>query len=261
MKKVLIALASVIAVALFVGVAGFFIFKSTKPLSTVVIDTSGLPQSGYIEHAKYYDITTNYATSTPLLALGVPSDATAIASMKKFVSDTISQFKSDGNFANLTPTDVATLGFSSDHKESLEIRYLIASSPHTVSYLFTVYENTFGAHPNTYFRTFTFDTTAGAELSLADLFISNASYLEKLSEISRRSLPDVIGGEVDAAFKKNFIDPGTTPNAKNFANFFFDNQDFVILFAPYAVAPYSAGPQTLRIPVSELASLLKPEYR
>ncbi len=257
MKKVLIALGSVVGVAIIVGLAGFFIFKSTKPLS-VVIDTSGLPAGGYTEHAKYYDITAYYATSTPLIRISTSADAVAVASMKKFVGDTIAQFKTDGNFANLTPDDIATIGFSADHKEALEIKYLVASSPRTVSYIFTLYENTFGAHPNMYFRTFTFDTTTGTELSLADLF-ADSKYLAKLSEISRAKLPSVIGEDAD--FKKSFINPGTTPDEKNFSNFFFDNRDFVILFAPYAVAPYAAGPQTLRIPVSELTSILKMEYQ
>ena len=56
------------------------------------------------------------------------------------------------------------------------------------------------------------------------------------------------------------INMGTTPEEVSFENFYFDGNDLVILFAPYQVAAYAAGPQTLRIPLSELASILKPEY-
>jgi hypothetical protein len=57
------------------------------------------------------------------------------------------------------------------------------------------------------------------------------------------------------------LSAGTTPEEKNFANFFLDNQEFVLLFPPYQVAPYAAGPQTLRIPLPELSNILKQEYR
>ena len=147
------------------------------------------------------------------------------------------------------------MGFDKGRKETLQITYLIASSAHTVSYIFTIYEDTLGAHGNTFFHTFTFDTGTGASLSLADIFSS--SYLDTLSSISRTKLPSVIGDDADPAFINN----GTTPDEKNFENFFFDNRDFVVLFAPYQVAAYADGPQTLRIPLSELSSILKPEYR
>ena len=177
--------------------------------------------------------------------------------MQDFVSDTITQFKTDGNFANLTPTDITTMGFDQGRKEKLQIVYLIASSPHTVSYIFTIYEDTLGAHGNTLFKTFTFDTTTGAPLALADLFSPSADYLDALSSISRAKLPAILGSSADTTFITN----GTTPEDTNFANFFFDNHQLVILFAPYAVGPYTAGPQTLYIPASELSTILKPEYQ
>ena len=69
-------------------------------------------------------------------------------------------------------------------------------------------------------------------------------------------LPAIIGQGADASF----INPGTTPDATNFQNFFFDNNNLIILFAPYAVAPYSSGPQTLPIPAAQLSTILKSQY-
>lgn len=230
-------------------------YAATKPLPAKApgIDAGSVASTNYVEHAQYYDIATNYASSTPLQG---EKNVAAVALMQKFVTDTIAQFKTDGNFANLTPEDVKILGFDRGNKETLQISYFIASSPRTVSYIFTVYEDTLGAHGNTFFHTFTFDTTKGTELSLSDIFTTN-SYLNTLSSLCRTKLPAIIGDGVEM----NFITGGTTPEEKNFQNFFFDNQDFVILFDPYAVAPYSSGPQTLRIPLSELANILKLEYR
>ena len=240
-------------------VGGIIFYAATKPLTAVAPGTAApLPENGYLEHAAYYDIAANYATSTPLLAdIGPAANAAAVARMEAFISDTIAQFKTDGNFANLTASDIRTMGFDRGRKETLQIVYLIASSAHTVSYIYTTYLDTLGAHGNTFFHTFTFDTTTGAPLSLADAFLPGSSYLETLSGLAREKLPGTIGQGASA----QMLDAGTTPDAKNFANFFFDNKDFVVLFAPYAVAPYAAGTQTLRIPVAQLAAILKPEYR
>ena len=228
-----------------------------------------LSGSKYTEHAPYYDIAANYASSTDIVTVSAVANTAAVALMKEFVSSTITKFKTNGNFANLTSHDIVMMGFDKGRKESLQITYLIGSSAHTLSYIFTITEDTLGAHPNLFFKTFSFDTDpsthsgqAGAPLALTDLFVPGSEYLAALSRIARTKLPAVIGTKlVDADFIKNFIMPGTTPEEKNFDNFFFDNQDFVILFAPYAVAPYSAGPQTLRIPLTDLSDILKPAYR
>ena len=254
-KKILVG--AIASLAIF-GAIAFFAMKTPFPAKAPGTPAPTLSGSDYVEHAPYYDITANYASSTPLLAsAGTAADAAAVALMRKFVSDTIAQFKTDGTFTNLTPSDVQMRGLTGGRKEKLEIVYLIGSSSHTISYIFTIYEDTLGAHGNTFFKTFTFDTTTGAPLALQDVFTPGAPYLSTLSQVSRAKLPGIIGQYADT----HFIQNGTGPDDKNFENFFFDNRDFVILFAPYAVAPYAAGPQTLRIPVSELVSILKPEYQ
>ncbi|HUX80914.1 MAG TPA: RsiV family protein [Candidatus Paceibacterota bacterium] len=237
-----------------VVLAGLIFYSVTRPVPAKapgVSEALPLPAGTYSEHTAQYDIATYYATSTPLRGA---ANTAALALMEKFVSDSIGQFKSDGNFANLTPQDIEMMR---GRKEKLEIMYLIASSPHTISYIFTTYEDTLGAHGNTFFHTFTFNTSTGALVTLSDVFTLNTPYLETLSSISRTKLPGVIGSTADASFIQN----GTEPKESNFQNFFIDNSYFVVLFAPYAVAPYSAGPQTLRIPMSELGNILQIPYR
>lgn len=242
-----------------VVIAGSILYAALKPVPAKAPGTGiVLPATGYSEQAKYYDINANYATSTPLLkSASALADATARSLMLGFIRDTIATFKTEGNFDNLTATDIKTIGFDQGRKEKLEIIYMIASSPRTVSYIFTIYQDTLGAHGNTFFKTFTFNTKTGAALGLSDIFSPGANYLGTLSSLARAKLPEVIGDSTDTAFIKG----GTTPEAKNFEDFFFDNNQMVILFAPYAVAPYAAGSQTLRIPVSELSSILKSTYR
>ena len=218
-------------------------------------ETAALSAGSYSEHTGSYDIAANYPTTTPLLAsVGAAENDSAIALMRNFVGGTVSTFKA--GFTSNT-YGAGTPAQPSDGKGSLQIVYLIGSSAHTVSYIFTIYEDTGGAHPFSYFKTFAFDTKTGAALSLADIFLPGASYLDRLSSISRSELPGIIGPGADTQFIQN----GTTPEEKNFENFFFDNSDFVILFPTYQVAPYALGPQTLRIKTETLSDILKPEYR
>ncbi len=242
---------------LVLAVFGIGFYAATRPAPSTAPETTQspvLPGGSYTEHAQYYDVTANYATSTPLAGR---ANAAAVALMQKFVADTIAQFKTDGNFANLTQKDITMMGFDQGRKEKLQILYLFGSSAHTISYIFTTYMDTLGAHGNTTFKTFTFDTSTGALLSLSGVFLPGANYLGTLSSMSRAQLPAMLR---DAA-NSRMIEDGTTPDEANFQNFFFDNRDFVVLFDPYQVAPYAAGPQTVRIPLEELSNVMKPEYR
>lgn len=246
-----------------VVVAAIVFFALTRPapkaLHTATPEELAATQSrSYTEKTAYYEIATNYASSTLLRTdVSVAADDAAVAVMKNFVMGTVAQFKKDGNYANLTAKDIQMLGFDRGRKNTLNIVYLISTAPRTVSYIYTVYLDTGGAHGNTFFHTFTFDTKTGNALALADIFAPGADYLGSLSGIARAKLPAILQEHMDA----QMLDNGTTPDAKNFENFFLDNATLSILFSPYQVAPYSSGPQTLQIPLSELASTLKPEYR
>ncbi|MDO8407753.1 MAG: RsiV family protein [bacterium] len=230
-----------VALIIVAGAAVYFSFRTTPAKAPGTLTGTAAIANPYVEHTQYYDIAANYPTTTPLSA---QASKTAVEAMQGWIIDTVSQFKSEN-------------GLNQGPKLSLQILYLIASSPHTVSYIFTTSEETGGAHPNVFFKTFTFDKQAGAELSLADLFAPGADYLGMLSKIARAKLPALIGQYAD----QKMITDGTTPETNNFQNFFVDNATLDILFEPYDVAPYAAGSQTLQIPLADLASILKSEYR
>lgn len=220
-----------------------FIFKAIPALAPTSLPFSG---NSYSEHTTYYDIATNFATSTPL---SKRANATAVMHMEQFVQNTVTQFKADGHFDHLTSEDIAAMN---GRKETLQIAYLMASSPHTVSYIFTIYEDTLGAHGNTVFRTFTFNTETGALLPLGDLFKPSSDYLTSLSTLARTELT----ASLNDPSMTSFIVDGTKPDTNHFQDFFLDNQDLVLLFPAYQVAPYAAGPQTVRIPSSALPDML-----
>ncbi len=237
MRKLAISTTAIILVIL----VGIGLYLSVKPISTKTPEVT-LPVGGsYNEHTEYYDIATNYPITTSLTGT---ANGPALALIRNFIGQTIQQFKN------------SFTAFAQGRKSALQITYLIGSSINTLSYIFTIYENIGGTH-SMFFHTFVFDTTTGQNLSLADLFRPGAHYLDILSQISRAELPTVIGiGTTDLAT----ITSGTKPYEKNFSDFFFDNNDFVLLFPPYQVASYAAGPQTLRIPLQKLSSILKSKY-
>ena len=209
------------------------------------------------EHAQFYDIEAAYPAETLLLAsAGAKADATAIAAMKAFIDKTVSDFKREGNFANLTKEDLQIMGYEDGRKQALAIEYDETKGAHTVSYAYTIYVDTFGAHPNAFFRTFTFDTESGAELSIQNLFLPKTPYLARLSEISRTELTKTLGLDIDI----KYMNEGTAPETKNFQSFTINGDALVLIFPPYQVGPYALGTQTVTIPLVQLKDILKAAY-
>jgi hypothetical protein len=201
------------------------------------------------EHAQYYDITASYPTG---------AGASAVEAMKQFELSAIADFKQQGKFSNLSATDIKMMGYDQGRKESLDITYQMKSGANTISYVFTTVTDTFGAHPNTDFKTFTFDKKTGGMLSLSDLFAPGANYLASLSTIARKMLPATIAareGIKASAVDTTMLNAGTSAKAENFKDWYVDGTNLVIVFPPYAVAAYAAGAQTLTIPFSQLTSL------
>jgi hypothetical protein len=223
------------------------------PGSSTSMDTSTSPAGPYVEDTKYYRISVDIPEKTTLPAR---SNDAARTSMRNYLLGVIAEFKANGNFTTLTPEDEQMMGYDRGRKQELQVTYEIKSSPRTATYVYTIYEDTFGAHGNIYFHTFTFDTTSGAELKLTDIFTPGSDYLDALSGYARTQLPQILG----TASNDEFIAIGTTPVLSNFENFFFEDRELVILFPPYQVAAYAAGPQKLRIPTASL-STLRPEFR
>jgi hypothetical protein len=227
---------------------------TTTPVATTAPETQGL---SIVEHAAYYDIDAKYPASA---GLSGSADSVAVALMKKFETTAIAQFKSDGNFANLTPADIKMQNLD-QNKYSLGIEYTTYRGARTVSYAFQVYADTGGAHGNTYFQTFTFDTVTGKQLHLQDLFTAKSAYLTLLSKQSAADLPGIIrnmnrGNEPDASS----IAIGTKAEPNNFQAFVIDGSSLKIIFAPYQVGPYSLGVVIDPIPLATFKAVLLPVY-
>jgi hypothetical protein len=179
--------------------------------------------------------------------------------MAEGVQSAVAQFKSDTSYGSITPQDAAYIGLGQDgRKYTLDISYAATTSPATLSYIFTIYEDTLGAHGNATYLTYTFDAKSGAPLSLPDLFMPGTDVYAELSQVARAALPAVIAAH--EGVDPSQVDPqmmlaGTAPAAKNFQWFYLADGDLVLLFPPYAVAPYAAGPIELDIPAATLPDL------
>ena len=206
------------------------------------------------EHAKYYDITAAYPSSTPLPP---QANAQAIEVMRQFEVNAITAFKEQGNFGNLSAQDIKTFGFDQGKKESLNITYTTHHGARSVSYVFLMSQDTLGAHPNTYYRTLTWDTKTGEGLELADLFTSG-EYLTTLSTAARRALPAIIAKTSGIAMNDvdlGYINRGTTADADNFTNWYMEGKNLVLVFPPYQVGPYAIGAQEVPLSLSALAGV------
>jgi hypothetical protein len=252
------------------GLVWYFVAKPHPSLPTVGTSTPSTANTSnsdflpanpmrIIEHGAYYDADIQYPKSTPLLqTVSTSANDAAVQAMKGFEQNTLASFKENGNFANLTPKDAQTQGLDQGRKYELTIGYQMYHGTNAVSYVFTIYEDTLGAHPNTYYRAFTFDLKTGQNLALSDLFTPSSNYLDTVSSLSRAALVKLQGSSADPA---NFINPGTTANADNFQNFAIAGGSLVIFFPPYQVAPYSSGPQVIQISLGDLSNILKASYK
>ncbi len=107
-----------------------------------------------------------------------------------------------------------------------------------------------GAHPGSMSWPVNYDFATGSELSLDDLFIPGAPYLERLAEYCLAQL--------NATLEFDVWEDGAAPLAENYTVWGIAPQGLLILFEDYQVAPYAAGPQYVLIPYAELSDLLHP---
>lgn len=242
---------------------------STSGQATTTPESSGTATSSASatnlnESGKYYDIKAAYPVSTSLkTSAGPAADTKAITLMKQFELNAIDAFKEQGNFNNLSAEDIKMMGFDQGRSEALEITYETRTAPHTISYVFTMYEDTLGAHPNAYFRTFTFNSKTGESLDIRDIFVAKTDYLKVLSTLSRQKLPAIIAAKEGAKVSEvdtDYMNRGTTADADNFQNWYLQGNTLVLIFPPYQVAPYAAGVQVVTIPLSSLTGL-SAEYK
>lgn len=256
-----------LAVLILLIAGGVLWYVLTRPVPETIVlpNTPAATEAKIEEEGAYYEIDASYPAATPLkVTTGASADAAAVALMKNFAQKEVARFKDVNEVTSISAEDAAMIpGLGTDRKYAFGMEYTSATTPISVSYVFLMYEDTLGAHPNAYYRTFTFDTRTGEAVHIDDLFVDD-EYLEVLSQKSRAILVPQIAAAYEipvAEFDRTMLDAGTTPFVDNFGNFYLQGDALVIVFPPYQIGPWALGAQEARIPKSELSAVLKAEYR
>lgn len=133
---------------------------------------------------------------------------------------------------------------------TLDLNYTTPfKSSHVTVFYFVGSTYTGGAHPNPSLTSFVIDGPTGKALQLSDLF--QGAYLEALSSHARTEL-----AKRDISSEPDWIARGTEPKADSFSVWYPTQGGLMLVFPPYQVAPYVAGPQEVLVPWSALAPLL-----
>ncbi len=119
--------------------------------------------------------------------------------------------------------------------------------------LFDISFYTGGAHPNSGYKSFTFDVKQGKELTLNDVFLNGTVPLDVISKLAQEDLKKQLGDMADPGM----LEAGTTATTPdNYKNWALTPNSLVFFFDPYQVAAYAAGPQKVEIPFTTLNGLL-----
>jgi hypothetical protein len=148
-------------------------------------------------------------------------------------------------------------GFLNETKEpnfanvpySLDMKGSIWTSATTKSVSFETYENLGGAHPNTWYKTFNYDTAHNRAVTFADLFAPGVDPLTTIFPIVAKKLEAKLGVPapvLDGA--------GTDPS--NYQNFAITPTDLVFFFDRGGLMAGAAGAQTVTVPRDAIPPLL-----
>jgi len=136
-------------------------------------------------------------------------------------------------------------------KNSLDVSYEVtAANKDYISILFTFFEYTGGAHPNTLTESFNYDLNRNEPVNLADLFTPNSNYLQVISDYAVKELKKL--ETVDNP------EEGAGPKLENFHSWNITFAGLRITFDRYQVGAYAAGEHEVVVPYSVLRPIINP---
>ena len=132
---------------------------------------------------------------------------------------------------------------------------IVFQNSKVLSIQFSTYQNTGGAHPNSFTYYLNYDLKKKKELTLADLFLPDSlQAFTRLAETEFRNQYEIPEGE-----------------SLNSHGYFFENDQFqlsrtftiketgiLLYYNRYEIAPYVAGPIELFLPFDQLKSIINP---
>ncbi|MEG2310388.1 MAG: DUF3298 domain-containing protein [Clostridia bacterium] len=115
-----------------------------------------------------------------------------------------------------------------------------------ISFVFNVFIDTLGAHPNTYCYTINYDTKNKKNVTIQELVDKNKNILNILSKVSYDTLKEE--NKINEYGDLDMLKEGTLPIAQNFEKFVFTNIGLKLFFNRYDVAPYVSGEFCVMVP-------------
>ena len=152
------------------------------------------------------------------------------------------------------PTELESLG------SDLNVTYTVAlAKDDLISVVLEVSDYEAGAaHPNSYSEVMNFDLKNGKVLKLADLFQPGSKYLQSIAAYCIADLKKQGKQGQDSMLEdEDWIQRGAAADAENYSNWTIGKKGLGIIFDPYQVAAYAAGPQHVLVPYSALKGLIK----
>lgn len=140
-----------------------------------------------------------------------------------------------------------------DNKFTLSINFDSYEYEEYISYVFHIFVDMQGAHPNTYIWTISYNIKSNEIVDITSLIKKNQDLLNVLSEYTYSYL------ENDEKIKDGNVDEmllnGTKPVSDNFSKFAFTKEGLKVFFQRYDVAPYYLGEFEVTVPYDKLKNL------
>ncbi len=182
-----------------------------------------------LKEKKIHEIDENYQIS---IYYPITSYSNLNIEIERLIEENIKNFKEEIIFPN-------TL----NQIYRLDIVYETYSTDKYLSYVFTIFQDTLGAHPISFYNTISYNLENQKMITIDDLINQNPKFLEVASKNVRDILlknPKIVNTEM--------MMQGTMPNKQNFSTFALTKEGYLFFFSPYQVAPYSSGKFQVLVP-------------
>jgi hypothetical protein len=227
-----------------------FVFYTHRGNQGVVVNTVSevkpLPAPGEWPSTIVRDQVDSYNGSYYIISARYPvtKDPVITAYFKAFIDESVAQFKDDTSWAAAggtnTPNQPASL--------SLTITYTEHKAARADNFSFSTVTYTGGAHDLQTTKTFSFSPT-GQQISLLSVFTNGIEGLKTVAPYVKAQLSGTPGADMA------MINAGTAPTQANYQSFTIEDDGLIFIFDPYQVAPYSAGMQSVKVPLSVFSSI------
>lgn len=238
-----------LGLALYLGV-----FKERKP---VVVDNPKIwidekipleeqPKPGLweTEETDLYKITYKLSDIT---------DENVKPDIERWVSDRVSQFKTESGFETMTEEDRETLGFNRGIKYTLDFSYERKESKKITTYIVKSAVFTGGAHGNLEILTFNYEKETGKRISLNNIFKKGPSeYLPVLAALGDKFLEE--------KYKEVGMNEGLAPEPANWATWYATDTSLVFIFQTYQVVPYAYGTPEFTVVAKGVTDFIDLQY-